>query len=107
MFNDLRAERFRYNDCDLAATLAELEAASRGFCAEIACCDQDDWDRSATRLPNERRTARWLVRQAMHEGVHHLGDIRRIGRCTHTIRVTELPACTYGERGIMGRDHIH
>jgi hypothetical protein len=79
MFNDLRAERFRYNDCDLAATLAELEAASRGFCAEIACCDQDDWDRSATRLPNEQRTARWLVRQAMHEGVHHLGDIRRIG----------------------------
>jgi hypothetical protein len=37
------------------------------------------WDRIATRLPGEDRTARWLVRQAMHEGVHHLGDIRRIG----------------------------
>jgi hypothetical protein len=30
-------------------------------------------------LPDEDRTALWLVRQAMHEGVHHLGDIRRIG----------------------------
>jgi hypothetical protein len=32
-----------------------------------------------TPLPGEERTARWLVRQAMHEGVHHLGDIHRIG----------------------------
>jgi hypothetical protein len=79
MFNDLRANRFRYIDCDLAATLDELEAAGRGFCAEIARTEPDDWERSATRLPNEQRTARWLVRQAMHEGVHHLGDIRRIG----------------------------
>jgi hypothetical protein len=51
MFNDLRARRFRYNECDLIAT----------------------------RLPGEQRTARWLVRQAMHEGVHHLRDIRRFG----------------------------
>jgi DinB superfamily len=79
MFNDLRARRFRYNDCDLAATLDELEAASTGFCSEIACNSEPDWDRVATRLPTEQRSARWLVRQAMHEGVHHLGDIRRIG----------------------------
>jgi uncharacterized damage-inducible protein DinB len=79
MLSDLRARRFRYNDRDLAAMLDELEAASAGFCAEIACTNDNDWDRSATRLPTEQRTARWLVRQAMHEGVHHLGDIRRIG----------------------------
>jgi uncharacterized damage-inducible protein DinB len=79
MLSDLRASRFRYIDCDLAAMLDELESASRGFCAEIACTVHDDWDRSATRLPTEQRTARWLVRQAMHEGIHHLGDIRRIG----------------------------
>jgi uncharacterized damage-inducible protein DinB len=79
MFNDLRARRFRYNDCDLEATLAELAAAVAGFCEQIAGTEERVWDRVATRLPGEDRTARWLVRQAMHEGVHHLGDIRRIG----------------------------
>ncbi|WP_249026209.1 DinB family protein, partial [Mycobacterium noviomagense] len=78
MFNDLRARRFRYNDCDLAATLAELAAAASGFCEEVARMKDRDWDRVITRLPDEQRTARWLVRQAMHEGIHHLGDIRRI-----------------------------
>lgn len=79
MFSNLRARWFRYNDRDLAAVLDELEAASTGFCAEIACNGEHDWDRVATRLPTEQRTARWLVRQAMHEGIHHLADIRRIG----------------------------
>lgn len=79
MFNDLRARRFRYNDCDFEATLGELAAAAAGFCEQIARTEEGDWDRIATRLPGEDRTARWLVRQAMHEGVHHLEDIRRIG----------------------------
>jgi DinB superfamily len=79
MFNDLRARRFRYNDCDLSATLDELGRAAAGFCEQIARTSGRDWDRVASRLPGEDRTARWLVRQAMHEGVHHLGDIRRIG----------------------------
>jgi DinB superfamily len=79
MFNDLRARRFRYNDCDLAATLDELAAAAAGFRDEVARTGENDWNRMATRLPDERRTARWIVRQAMHEGVHHLGDIQRVG----------------------------
>ncbi|OMC54313.1 hypothetical protein A5747_16875 [Mycobacterium sp. IS-836] len=79
MFNDLRARRFRYNECDIEATLEELARAAAGFRDEIARVRDDGWDRAATRLPGEVRTARWLVRQAMHEGVHHLGDIRRIG----------------------------
>jgi hypothetical protein len=79
MFNDLRARRFRYNECDLAAVLDELAAAALGFGEEVASMEEQDWDGVATRLPGEQRTARWLVRQAMHEGVHHLGDIRRIG----------------------------
>jgi len=83
MFNDLRARRFRYNDCDLAATLEELAAAAAGFCEEVACTGEHDWDRVGTRRPGEQRTARWLVRQAMHEGVHHLADIRRIGGPPH------------------------
>ncbi|GBE65353.1 hypothetical protein MFM001_18150 [Mycobacterium sp. MFM001] len=78
MFNDLRARRFRYNDRDVAAVLDELAATTAGFCEEIARTGPADWDRTASRLPGEVRTARWLVRQAMHEGVHHLADIRRI-----------------------------
>lgn len=79
MFNDLRARRFRYNDCDIEATIGELAAAVAGFRDEVARVGEHGWDRTATRLPGEQRTARWLLRQAMHEGVHHLGDIRRIG----------------------------
>lgn len=79
MLDDLRVRRFRYNDCELKATLDELAAAAAGFCDEVARTSEQDWDRAATRLPGEQRTARWLVRQAMHEGIHHLGDIRRIG----------------------------
>jgi hypothetical protein len=78
MFNDLRARRFRYNERDVEAVIDELASATAGFCDEVACNSGDDWDRTASRLPGEQRTALWLVRQAMHEGVHHLGDIRRI-----------------------------
>ena len=82
MLNDLRAMRFRYNESDVQAVLKELIATTAGFCDEINHTGQDDWDRVATRLPGEERTARWLVRQALHEGVHHLNDIRSVGRAT-------------------------
>lgn len=85
MFNDLRARRFRYNDRDLVATLNELAAATAGLCDEAVCNSRADWDRIATRLPHEKRTARWLLRQAMHEGVHHLGDISTVGRALATL----------------------
>ena len=75
MLNDLRARRFRYNERSLEAVLNELAATAAGFCEEVAQVDQ--WDRLVTRLPGEHRTARWLVRQAMHEGQHHLDDIRK------------------------------
>src|SRR5947209_15575822 len=79
MFNDLRARRFRYNDCDVAATLEDLATAAAGFGEEVARTAEHDWNRVGTRLPGEERSARWLVRQATHEGVHHLGDIHRLG----------------------------
>lgn len=78
MLNDLRARRFRYNERDLAPTLDELASAVAGFGDEIAGNSGHDWERLATRMPGEQRTGRWLARQAMHEGVHHLGDIRTI-----------------------------
>jgi hypothetical protein len=78
MLNDLRARRFRYRDRDVGPILDELAANVAGFCDEIARVGPQDWDRLATRLPHERRSARWLVRQAMHEGIHHLADIRAV-----------------------------
>lgn len=78
MLNELRARRFRYNDRDVAAVLDELAATAAGFCEEIARTRPEEWKRVASRLPSEVRTARWLVRQAMHEGVHHLGDIQSV-----------------------------
>lgn len=76
MLNDLRARRFRYNERDADAVLEELSATAAGFCDEVARNQPDQWDRVVWRLPGENRTARWLVRQAMHEGQHHLEDIR-------------------------------
>ena len=79
MLNDLRARRFRYNDRDVVSVVDELAANAAGFCEEIVSVGAQAWDRVATRLPGEQRSVRWLVRQAMHEGVHHLADIRAVG----------------------------
>jgi hypothetical protein len=80
MYNDLRAQRFGYARTAADAVLTELAAAAEGFCAEVADTAPSEWDRKVTRLPGEDRTARWLVRQAMHEGVHHVRDVERVGR---------------------------
>jgi hypothetical protein len=78
MFNDLRAELFGYNQADLAAVLEETDAAVAGLCQEISRMNGPDWDRVVLRRPGEQRTTRWLVRQAMHEGLHHLADIAAV-----------------------------
>jgi hypothetical protein len=78
LFGDLRADRFRYNDRNVAGVLDELDANIAGFCEEIGTVRANEWDRVVTRLSSERRTALWLVRQAMHEGEHHLHDVRRV-----------------------------
>jgi hypothetical protein len=78
MLNDLRAHRFGYTDRDPWNVIDELAATADGFCDEVALTSAADLQRTATRLPGEQRTAYWLIRQAMHEGVHHLADIRRV-----------------------------
>lgn len=78
MLNDLRARRFRYNDRDPYAVLDELQPVCDGFCDEVGRTTAAELERTATRLPGERRTALWLIRQAMHEGVHHRRDILRL-----------------------------
>jgi len=91
MLNDLRVRRFRYNERDLVAVLDELAAAAAGFCEEVRRNRDEQWDRTVTRLPGEERTARWLVRQALHEGLHHLADIRRVGESVVSRRAAEHP----------------
>lgn len=80
MLNDLRARRFGYNSLDLRAVLDELAATADGFLEEAGRLTGDDWNRTATRLPGELRTARWIVRHAAHEGTHHLNDITALGQ---------------------------
>lgn len=84
MFNDIRARRLRYNERDLQAVLDEIDANAHGFVDEASRVGEGEWARTVERLPGERRTVRWLVRQAMHEGVHHLGDIRAVLEQTAT-----------------------
>lgn len=76
MFNDLRAQRFDYQHADVGAVLPQVRRAVAGLLAEVELIGSDGWDRVAERLPGERRDARWLVRQAAHEGIHHVADIR-------------------------------
>jgi hypothetical protein len=75
MLNDLRAKRFRYNERNIEAVLDDLGAAAVGFRNEVAEIGAEDWGRQISRLPGEHRSARWLVRHAVHEGQHHLRDI--------------------------------
>ncbi|MBV9661305.1 MAG: adenosylmethionine--8-amino-7-oxononanoate transaminase [Acidimicrobiales bacterium] len=75
MFNDLRAARFHYNRRQLGAIVDEIADNVAGFLAEAIQVPDKDWDRTLRRLPGEIRTARWLLRQTMHEGEHHLRDI--------------------------------
>jgi hypothetical protein len=78
MFSDLRAVRFRYAEMPLAPVLRELDAHVAGFLDEAATFASQDWQRTVSRRPEEVRTAGWLVRQALHEGRHHVTDIRGI-----------------------------
>jgi hypothetical protein len=80
MLNDLRAVRFRYNQRELRPVVAELADNVAGLIDEAARFADKDWERVVSRLPGENRTARWLLRQVMHEGSHHLRDIASVAR---------------------------
>lgn len=78
MLNDLRVVRFRYNNREIHSVLDELDDNVAGFLDEIARNTAEKWARSARRLPGEERTARWLLRQAAHEGLHHTRDVAAV-----------------------------
>lgn len=75
MLNDLRARRFRYNERGTTCILSELGATVDGFLQEVERVAPHHLDRRVIRPPSEVRTLRWLLRQAAHEGHHHLRDI--------------------------------
>jgi hypothetical protein len=78
MFNDLRAVRFRYNQREVRPVVAELRDNVAGLLDEAARNTERTWERTARRLPSEARTARWLIRQAAHEGLHHVRDLHGV-----------------------------
>ena len=63
-----------------SAVLDDLGRAAAGFRDEIADTRPEEWTRTIRRLPGEVRTATWIVRQATHEGRHHVRDIAHVGR---------------------------
>jgi len=75
MHNDERAKREGYNRQDLTDVLDTLRRNIDRFVALANEIGADQWNRTASRLPGERRTVAWMVRQAAHEGLHHLRDI--------------------------------
>lgn len=75
MRNDERAERGAYNEQPLAAVLSALERNADRFVGLASEISEPQWNRSAVRLSGETRTVLWMVRQAAHEGLHHLHDI--------------------------------
>jgi DNA-binding HxlR family transcriptional regulator/uncharacterized damage-inducible protein DinB len=77
MHNDRRAEQGHYNDQDVAEVLDALTEGAVTLKTLIMSIAPAQSHRTATRLPGEQRTLLWLVRQAAHEGIHHLGDIER------------------------------
>jgi hypothetical protein len=75
MRNQERAERGDYNRQQLLEVLDELERNIGRFAELAEHLEDDHFARTATRLRGERRTVLWMLRQAAHEGLHHLDDI--------------------------------
>jgi hypothetical protein len=78
MLNDLRANRFAYINRELPPLLDEVTDMTDGLLREAARMSGSDWNRTHFRYRGEDRSARWLIRQAMHESAHHLRDIAQV-----------------------------
>jgi DNA-binding HxlR family transcriptional regulator len=89
MRNEQRAARDDYNQQDPRHVLDVLAEQAARFVALAQAVTPAQYTLTATRLPGEERTLLWLVRQAAHEGLHHLHDIERI---RVTLTGTEAPA---------------
>lgn len=70
---DARAAEQQYNAADPVAVLDRLDAATATLVAAVERVDGDSWRRMAT-FPFGDRDLLTMVRNAVHEGSHHLRD---------------------------------
>jgi hypothetical protein len=74
---DERAAQARYNEQDPNEVLARLDQAAQRLAAEVARVDPNAWARTAV-FPWGERDLLTMVRNAVHEGSHHLRDVNRV-----------------------------
>lgn len=74
---DERAARERYNEQDVHAVLAGLESAANRLATVIDDIAIEDLDRTG-RFSWGRRDVLIMIRNAVHEGKHHLRDIELV-----------------------------
>ncbi len=86
LYRDERVEMCGYDTFTLDEVLAQLEMAAALCAATFARLGPADWSRGVVYSwpePAERDLA-WLGRHTLHEGLHHLGDVRRLlGHAQH------------------------
>jgi DinB superfamily len=68
-----------YNSQDPVTVADELEAAAGRLAERLDAVPDDGWDRIGIR-DGEELSVRWMARNALHEGNHHLLDIGRVLR---------------------------
>jgi S-DNA-T family DNA segregation ATPase FtsK/SpoIIIE len=73
---DKRAEERHYSDRKKDEVLAALDASAKALADAIEKVGSSDWTRTAT-FPWGERDMLTMVRNAVHEGAHHLRDVRK------------------------------
>ena len=73
---DEQAEEQDYNDWTLLQAIGEMESACADLFMAIEYTASNDWNRPGTYDHGEREAID-IVRNAVHEGSHHLRDIQR------------------------------
>jgi hypothetical protein len=74
---DQRAIDAKYNEQDREAVLAHLAEAADKMAQVIKNVPNDAWHRTAT-FPWGERDALTMMRNAVHEGYHHLRDVQSV-----------------------------
>lgn len=72
-----RAASKAYNDLDRVEVLGWLDMACDELASVIGEVRPDDWRRTAM-VAGAERDALSLAREGVHEGAHHLRDVRRV-----------------------------
>ncbi|HEV2361786.1 MAG TPA: DinB family protein [Acidimicrobiales bacterium] len=62
---------------DLSLALAGIDAEAKALRDRLADLPESDWASSAI-VGADAVDAHWVCRHAVHDGTHHLGDVRRL-----------------------------